>query len=371
MTYDIIVTRITNPRARPVVARHLAAHPEISLEKATSMLETMPVLYMENVSEQEASQTILHLRKIGVDARIRESEHTEPDPKADQPTPVSPPKTVTPRPVHHTHRAHREPHIIPPPILEPKKNTIAQLAVLGGAILLLGVVIYLGMRGERFRASRATALKFSSPDKSAPGKSAGTRPSSKKRPATPSGGNAMSVPSPSPNNYVSAPQRSDSRHYADSARTAPDQSAAIRFYKIAISFNKYNIDAWYGLVGAYRDLEMYQNARDARAQMREIFGDNVASIGEVIGLFGKPLEVSMSAERTLRVDYASHTKSANDLTGEAFRLIRALRTECSCQSVSLHARSKDGGGVLVYHHGQTYPASQREFERDATITFLE
>ncbi|MBD3422582.1 MAG: hypothetical protein GF398_20895, partial [Chitinivibrionales bacterium] len=65
MHCDIIVTAITNPRARQVVARHLAQSPDISLVKATSMLETLPVTYQKNVDIQEAEHAVIQLQKIG------------------------------------------------------------------------------------------------------------------------------------------------------------------------------------------------------------------------------------------------------------------------------------------------------------------
>ncbi len=372
MAYDVIVTKITNSRARPVVARHLAADPAISLVKANSMLDTLPVPYLRGVPEKTATEAVMHLRKIGVEAQVRETEVNKEEP---QHKPIEPhaPKKVTPRPspTAGSPRSHQQHigRISQPPPPDPKGST-AQYWVLVFAIAVFAIAVYIGTRGDRFSSKKTSSLKMSDRRQSASAAKPRSKRDKTRPPASAPQSGTLSIPTSRGNTTPTSPQKKESKHYADSARTAPNPGSAIAFYKIAISFNQYNIDAWYGLVGAYRELGMYDHARDARAEMRKIFGENVSSLKEIVGLFGKALELSLTQDRVLRVEYRSHLREETGIPREAFRMIRALRTECQCEAVSLHAHLFGGKAALVYHEGNVFPASRAHFEEQANITYL-
>ncbi|HEX7510755.1 MAG TPA: hypothetical protein VF335_05615, partial [Chitinivibrionales bacterium] len=68
MRYSIHLTAIPNQRAHTIVAHNLAGNRNVSISYAQSLLENFPVVYMADVSHDDAETILRQLRKIGVQA---------------------------------------------------------------------------------------------------------------------------------------------------------------------------------------------------------------------------------------------------------------------------------------------------------------
>lgn len=359
MSLDILVTSISNPRARPVLARRLAQSPEISLEKAQSLLNNLPVRYQSALSHKEAQEEALRLRKLGVTCRIVESSEV----------PHAPP----PREVETAWPARPSPPPVSPPVSRPREHAAVYglpreetggrrsgrgMGKVIAALLLVALIIaaaaYFGTFGG-YSIRRTGPLA-----------SPGTRSSGNEDRAD------RPVDNPSPADRTPRPHRRRSDRYADSARAAHTPAQAVAFYKIAISFNRRNIDAWYGLIGAYRDAGMPDSASAARAEMQTVFGDDVSSIAGIVGRFGRVLEIARDEQQTLRIRYAraGGKRGEERLTEEVYRLMKALRTECRCEALSVHVRAGRGEELLGYLPLQPFPPSLRAFRKKAALTYL-
>ena len=75
---------------------------------------------------------------------------------------------------------------------------------------------------------------------------------------------------------ISPENRAKSADFVDSASAYnEDYEMAISFFKLAISFNKYNYRAWYGLVNTYHSMNELDKEKKAKDEMEMLFGKNV------------------------------------------------------------------------------------------------
>jgi hypothetical protein len=168
--------------------------------------------------------------------------------------------------------------------------------------------------------------------------------------------------------------RAASQAFIDSAKTRPDAREAVSFYKMALSFNKRNIDAWYGLINAYTQASMPEEADKARADMKKIFGEGVFSIAQAVGRFGDLIDLSATDEGTFRVEYRSRQTGQNELIHESFLLGKALAIQCRCTAISLYIHGTGGkgasAGALVFFKTDPLPLTFEGFQSAATVTYL-
>ncbi|NLE01729.1 MAG: hypothetical protein GX640_17835, partial [Fibrobacter sp.] len=72
MYFNLIITGFKNPRAKTVVARHLAHTPTISLQKALAMVENPPFEYMKDLSVKDLQEQCSQLVKMGILYKVEE-----------------------------------------------------------------------------------------------------------------------------------------------------------------------------------------------------------------------------------------------------------------------------------------------------------
>ncbi|MBD3321450.1 MAG: hypothetical protein GF350_10195, partial [Chitinivibrionales bacterium] len=314
---DCIITGIKNPHASAVLARNLARDPNISLEKARSMLETLPVTYLSNVSQSEAEEALMRLHKLGVTARIIKSD-AEPALGIEQNVTWNrqeqkkvPPKQFPQKKsgVVYGARASAPVRFGVSAANKPKRKI--HIAKFSGGIVVLfvvGLLFYFYSRSsDTYRVSKNGPLKMET------GKSSGENSRKKAGKKTDRPGKKNSHQTTAGNNPSPA-QKSRATAYTDSAKAGVDILTSIKFYKIAISFNKYNIDAWYGLINAYSEVGMVQERQAARSEMRELFGNNVFSLTGIIKRFGQPGEIFRAEDGLLRIQYLSREREEEALT---------------------------------------------------------
>jgi hypothetical protein len=160
--------------------------------------------------------------------------------------------------------------------------------------------------------------------------------------------------------------------YTDSAlAVAGDHARAIAFFKIAISFNKYNLRAWQGLLAVYHDAAMGAEAEKTRQEMAELFFDTIASVEGIVEPFGEVTAFAQDGEGTCRLEYRPKTRSRQLLEQEMFYLIRALTASRECGAVSVFAATGKGTGALVRLPEGHVPHSFVRFKEHASFSFVE
>ncbi|MDR0331651.1 MAG: hypothetical protein LBH93_08090 [Chitinispirillales bacterium] len=171
---------------------------------------------------------------------------------------------------------------------------------------------------------------------------------------------------------VGGAQKQQSNAYVDSAKSLHiNQQGSVALYKIAISFNRYNLQAWHGLLQAYKSMGNLEEARKTEAQMREVFGENVNSVSAAVSQFGELSDAYMSASETYRVEYRSKKASRDDVLREVFNMTRAVRNACRCQNVSIHAYAASGKEMIAHSTEKASIHSLSEFSNNAEIFWLE
>ncbi|MBD3391484.1 MAG: hypothetical protein GF418_05485 [Chitinivibrionales bacterium] len=368
MAYTLIITAINNPRSKSVLARHLAADPNVSLSKATHMLEQLPLVYARDLNRTETSQQIRYLHKLGTEFKVVESKSKVETPHAAAPEPekkklVSARRISLTRPVRlGEKKEQRRVHGSAAPgggRLRCPKN-IAKAVVLFAFLAGLAYVLS-RTKGKDFRISRTDPL-------------GGSEESGRRRALellwdddSDKSGNADSIRTRAPDSLLEK-----SFAYADSARSAGlDAERAVRFYRIALSFNRKNANAWYGLINAYRAAGQEDLAARAEQDMRELFGEEILSIQKIVAPYGSVEEFERGRDGIFRLKYHTRSRGARVLAQETYLIMRALKPTCECRAFSVFASTGSGGGMLAHLKAEPFPLSQSAYEREARITHAE
>ncbi|MFP4164249.1 MAG: hypothetical protein ACLFQB_04530 [Chitinispirillaceae bacterium] len=368
--YDLHVTFIPDHKAKLLIARSLANNPSIPLHVAMEMTEKPPLLLFKNIDIKEAEQHILQLKRFGIKFRIAPCRPETPDepppaPEQKQMAPESPsaPKkenhpTATPEPVHKESYsgsyARFRSGIMVGDQIEPKKESHKT-----GVIIVLGVVVVLG--SLLFFLPKEKKFVMTQSESSFKSSNTSSR----------SGTDRIKENSSHPKSS-SREKRIRSDAYLDSILDHPDdRQRNINFYKIAISFNKYNLEAWQGLLQTYRELGMRKEAADTRRKMEKVFGENIHSVKSAVERHGSLDQAYMTEDGIYRIEYRSKSRTRDDFLKETFLLTRAMREACRCEKISIYASSGSGRGMLVHSGPDVSVHSISEFSSQASITWLE
>jgi hypothetical protein len=359
MRYSLLILAIDNPRARKIVAHNLAGNRRISLSYAQSMLENVPVEYQTDLTKDDAEAKLRKLTEIGVRGKIvsvdiktgpvaepRDEAHTAAAAETlKQPTPER--ISIAAQRISFKYTEKNE----PPQQL--KGGTFKKrLLVIGLASLSIAIAVFFIGTGNKWRLQVNTQGQSGSSSDAA---------GSKKRPVH--GGREAASESDK--------LRSDA--YADSGKAIVDPAGAIAFYKLAIGFNKYNANAWYGLLAAYTAMGSDDKAQQARDKMAAIFGEDIFSMQKNVERFGELLDAYTTADGTFHLEYRSREIDKNALLHETYLLARALGANRNPEAFSLYAHAPKGlaaAGVLVYAPKALLAGTFPEYREKAKITEL-
>ncbi|MFP4521229.1 MAG: tetratricopeptide repeat protein [Fibrobacterota bacterium] len=312
MNYDIYITSIPDEKRRPLIARRLASDWHIHLDKATAILNKLPLPLAKNITTDKRKDIEKVYKGLGCELKSNPVLVPPPEEKApsDPPPPEKPsskdpanlegkepPISTTDRnrdwlkvKKSETHKKESDSHAVknsedevvknisPRPKVTPgvKKNTAAQntrnVAIIFAAILALLFGINFFAKPKDFRTENTSMKKKGS---FAPGGSEKTTQKDKSIPKTPSAlnkeiNNIKSLISEKTGEHTEALKERLSDLYLEKALKQDDNSA-IKFFKFAISFNPQNKDAWYGLADAYFRAGRTENYRETLGKIESIF----------------------------------------------------------------------------------------------------
>lgn len=382
-----MVTGCKTGGAKTVVARQLAHDPSISLQKAMTMVEAGPVILYRNLDINEVKFYTQQLSKHGISWKaiesVKESHSHESIPSSAPPPPTSVPikeksevaESQLPLPHSITHTRG-----IPVMISEPKNHRrktdrfdldeSSRKTYLYTFILIALFISFL-VAAILIDRSRRTDIKLKKIKAYSSDSNRSTEGSSDKKKGK-TGKERTQTGKPVPTrNKVSSESKAASLSMLDSARlVGNDYTKAIYFYKMAISFNRYNLHAWYGLLNAYRNAGMTDEMEKTTREMKEIFGENVFSAAQIIEPYGKISDAFLTADGNYRIEYHTKQTGRAQLLEETYTVVRELRQICGCGSISLFASSGPGSGMIVHMNTSVTVSSIEDYEQGASITFL-
>ena len=247
-----------------------------------------------------------------------------------------------------------------------KKNVITNFIILAGIALVIIVMLILG-RGSKVRI-KPTGPVLTGKNGTKTGKVKGSTskaPVSNEKETIERGKGEKEKTSASP-----AKRSSDA--YTDSAvHLCEDYECEIKFFRIALSFNQRNLRAWQGLIAAYRGAGKRAEAEKAERQMKELFGEKVFSVEEVVKPYGVLSKYDRDENGVCRIEYHSQTLKQSELEKETYYLIRDLLAQQNCTMVSLYASTGKGKGMLVRIKTDRFPSRVSDYVESASISFIE
>jgi hypothetical protein len=378
MRFELHITAVESPRARKIVAHNLAGHRSVSLAYAESLLENLPVLYMADLTQDAANANYKRLIEIGVQAKIipMAPKSVMPREVMEEPSVQPPPATVSPEvkaaaPAPMVAKAPAPVAFIPGKnstfLREARENDsrirVAAIAVVVVVIAVLAAIFYAG--GKMRSPLRPRLISSAGPDTVRTGKGFGGL-------AAPSGDTRSSRSAGADRRPVSEDDRLQSQAYVDSGKAVADRNGAIAFYKMAIGINKYNLDAWYGLLAAYTALGMEDEAAAVRDKMTILFGEGIFTTAKAVGRFGDMIDAYSTVDGTCHVEYRTRATGHDRLLHETFLIAKALGAQKDCAAFSFYAHPGKGrGGVLSYISEVPVPDGFQQYKDRAKVTSFE
>ena len=173
-------------------------------------------------------------------------------------------------------------------------------------------------------------------------------------------------------NNINSRQKQQANNFIDSAKTLGNSlDKQVAFYKIAISFNQYNLQAWHGLLQTYREMNDAAEVRSTEAQMKAIFGEEVNSINAAVTQFGEIVDAYTNESGSYRIEYKTKKTSQEDILRDVFNLTRAVRNTCNCLNISVFASTSPGNGLMVHSTAATSVHTLPDFSRTTHILWFE
>jgi len=266
---------------------------------------------------------------------------------------------------------------------ESQKKTRMVSIILASIVVVFALLFYLSSRDKKFNVKKitlpATAAKTAAAKQQSDNKGGAERNDAAA--ATPEQQTADNAAAPErksadtdnkQRNSVNIRHKQEANNYLDSAKTnGTDMDKQVAFYKIAISFNRYNLQAWYGLLQAYRDMGKLNEARATEAQMLEIFGNEVKSVNTAVSQFGELTDAYVNNSGTYRVEYKTKKSTRDEVLREVFNMTRAIRSACNCYNISIHASTGPGKGLTANTTAETSAYTMPEFSRQADVIWVD
>jgi hypothetical protein len=360
MTYDIIVKGYRTKDARMIVARHLARERMIALCDAQEKTNHLPLTIFTAKDRAVAGRIIERFKRFGIDAQAIESDATRSSAIEALFNPQAIQNDRLPSRFEHSHT--RSGFMGTEDALSASRKR--KITVVKNVAILVGIFIVAGL--ALFGLSHFTKRYVAVPVKT---RGIMTRSAAAQQLPPHDTGREDTIEHPAKS--VAAADRKQAQGFLDSATASgQDLENAIRFYTMAIAFNKYNSAAWYGLLDAYHRSGRAADEEKTRRKMSDLFGDRVFSMEAIIRPFGTLNELH-EENGTLVVEYRSNAPSVRKkLLHEAYLIYRALRNECGCQTITLFASTSAANGLVAHVPVADNITSAAEFEKRATIHFF-
>lgn len=376
MRQDLIITSIKNDHAKTIIARLLSQKQQMPLQQALQIVNRPPFVFLINLSIEEVHYYVSQIQSIGVLYKLANSQKPQEESHVSVPaqnTKVNLQRSVPN--VNSTRDSLTTNQILKRSIefknkpeskinhyfssLENNEKPKKRPKIVSYIIILLlfGLPVALIFISINQKSSLFLSKYTGEIDSTSVLKDQEKTEKNKKAKKNPT---------------ISSANRVKSDSYVDSAEVYADVfEQAVNFYKLAISINKYNYKAWYGLVNTYTNAQRYDEVKEAQEQMKIIFGDQILTINSIVEPYGTIMNTRINEDNSYYLEYKSEASNKKALMNEIFQIIRALKPECSCSSISIFASQTAGTGMVVHIKKEAIFNSIEEFKNTASITYLE
>lgn len=319
------IVSIAEASKKTLIARNLAQHTGMDMQKALLYLKNLPVVVFPCIEESDAEHLNQVLQKLGCETRMvpvpppeKPEQSREVQKKETPPEPIEPAvpekKQTVPvsasinKPIVHRTKEQKEGNRGP---VKTRKIRKEWMIIIGAAVVL--VLLYVvqqivpsvqlaqnrrtGARQKRTSVSRGT----SNPETDSILKSVASQKNLSGRVRTLS----QAVRSDPQNREARAML---SRAYSDSAGRLYDNEAMIRFYKMAISFNPKNEPAWNGLIRAYYAAGQPEKAKETEKKKSKQFARQYEKINRIINQYGTVKDAPRSEGELLVFGFSPFSK---------------------------------------------------------------
>jgi tetratricopeptide (TPR) repeat protein len=383
LKYDILITKI-EPHYIKSVAKLLSSDPKISLHKAVTMLENLPIPYKKNISKKQVEVEVRQLSALKTTVKIVEvvesdmlgivtlsGEKEALSQKKDNTANKN--ENETPRKITHAKKSLPKQPIVQEKKyrskskifmsneekkVKPQNRSLITIITSLVIILILAIIVIMGNQNRsKFKIKTQSKIPIKISQKK-------TKESNSKKNLK------ISILQKKSNRKAVSPQKEqESLSYLDSAKSVTDDlDKMIKFYKIAISINPKNFNAWTALVSVYREKGMITEAFNARKEMKQIFGDNIFSIKKLVTPYGTLISFK-NENGVCRLTYNTKSKQQSIIEVETFQLFRAMNSTGGCSSFSIYAVTKKGKGMLIKLDTKNFPETFMQYKTDAIINF--
>jgi len=362
MGKDLVITSIDNDHACKVIARLICQKQSIPLQKALAITAKPPFVFIINESDELIKKVAGQYSQLGIAFKIVDSMQHGSSNSSSNIIPPDQPKLVNTAVAYQKAeypKAIRPIHHLPPddvPAVSVKKRKLLSISSLISLLLIILIPVILIVFS--FKKEKKSFLEEYN-GKVTPSSQSETKniSGSKLQPAKTS---------------VSSENKAKSADFTDSASVYnEDYERAVVFYKLAISFNKYNYRAWYGLVNTYYSMNERGKAKKAQDEMRKLFGESVFDIGSIIQPFGELETAELRSDSSYFLEYTTEALSRQALVNETFQIVRALKPTCNCVSIAIFAQRSAGKGLIVHIKNDKPFFNLTDYKTAAAFTYLE
>lgn len=381
MRYDLLITEIKNENSRKVLAHQLARDPGVSFQDALTKLQRLPVLLFRDLDQQAVVQLVGQYQKYGV--RLNVVPAQEPPKSA----PISPNMShsnseslplVPGADASKNVKAPIKSGIILKEMEQPatgisgsisvdeigkkevKKRKHEQLILISFLVLFIIIpllMLLFSSGNSRKRQIVVSGIRGGQDTNHVVGLSNSTSDGS------------IQTSQISKRKSVTTVDKKTSALMCDSAENASGRNVSkmINFYKIAISFNRFNLDAWFGLLAAYKSAGMSDEYIQASDQMKELFGNDVLEVSSQVSRFGAVGDMYVSDAGVLTMNVKMDNASADALKERAYSMIKILHSNYNYKSISVVVGDKKKDRMVVHVRPGMKIATFADFKKNASV----
>lgn len=376
MRYKIVLKAMHNKKMLTLLSEKIAEKEHLPQTQIVRELAQGGYVYAADLLKAEAALTAQKLQKLHIEFAIIKEEESQPekelfvpkDVKEEAPIPPSAPKPLTKSPQHipqkqsstHDHHIGDSQHEANLRALYgldtvPKKEKVNPLLLLRNlliVLLLFGLIWFIAQQTDT-NSSRPKRGKIRSSSQTAAKQGKQTKGSSK----------TQNRKEQRPRN---AEEAENTKEKADDL-CGSDGDQATKLYRVALSFNKKNIDAWYGLLNCYKEHNMTKEIGETEAEMRKIFGPHIFSIHKMVSPYGA-LEEYTDSKAAAFLRYSSF--QSDDPVLDIYKIALSVSNVCKGNKITIYATIGKEDGYLVSVKRKPFPRGFSAFKSEATIDKL-
>lgn len=396
MRYKIVLKAITNKKLLKLLSEKIAEKEHIPQIQVIRELAQGGYVYASDIHKAEAATTAQKLSKLHITYDIVKEEDELPhktglfvpkDVSAESDAPVPEAHRFSPKPdlpskpsaSHHhieTPQEHHEANLRALYGLDqapPKKEKTSPLILIrNGAILVVLILLVWFIAGKTTQppskptSGKIEAKKTSTSNNSKERKSDKKQKDKKSKKSKNKEDKTKKSDLKSPQ---SAEEAEELKNKADDI-CGKDGDQATKLYRVAISFNKKNINAWNGLLNCYKENNLRKEALETEAEMRKIFGDDIFTLQSIVSQFGE-LEEFTERGSNANLRYLSDKNSSEMAMNDIFTIGRGISNISVAKKITIYSTLRNGTGILVTISASPYPTRLSDFMSKATIDIIQ